>query len=165
MNLFTPLVRRPVGMSLLAAGLLWLGLWAYVRLGVAMLPQLSFPQLTVVATMPGANAQNMAATVTAPLERRLGSIPGLDQMYSYSSEGVCEINLQFHASRHTDSVARDAEAAINAAQPDLPAGLPEPPSYFKADSNAFPVLLLSLTSGSLAPERLYDLADTLVKPI
>ena len=163
MNIFAPLVRRPVGTSLLALGLMLAGLWSYLLLGVAAFPSIEFPGVAVFAQMPGASAQTMASTVVAPLERHLGRIPGVRQMSSSASEGGAQIQVLFNMDRSADKAARDVQAAINAAAPDLPTGLP-PPGYFKFDTSQIPVLLVSLTSASLPPDRLYDLTDTLLKP-
>jgi multidrug efflux pump len=163
LNIFAPLVRRPVGTSLLAIGLMLCGLWAYLLLGVAAFPSIEFPGVAVFAPMPGASAQTMAATVVAPLERHLGRIPGVRQMSSSSSDGGAQIQVIFDMDRSADKAARDVQAAINAAAPDLPTGLP-PPSYFKFDTSQIPVLLVSLTSSSLPSDQLYDLTDTLLKP-
>ncbi|GAA0247150.1 efflux RND transporter permease subunit [Rhodanobacter caeni] len=164
MNVFAPMVRRPVGTSLLAIGLMLGGLWAYLLLGVAAFPSIEFPGVVVFAQMPGASAQTMASTVVAPLERHLGRIPGVRQMYSSASEGGAQIQILFEMDRSADKAARDVQAAINAAAADLPAGMPSPPGYFKFDTSQIPVLLVSLTSTSLAPDQLYDLTDTLLKP-
>ena len=163
MNIFAPLVRRPVGTSLLALGLMLAGLWCYLLLGVAAFPSIEFPGVAVFAQMPGASAQTMATTVVAPLERQLGRIAGVQRMSSTASEGGARIQVIFNTDRNTDKAARDVQAAINAAAPDLPTGLP-PPGYFKFDTSRIPVLLVSLTSASLPPDQLYDLTDTLLKP-
>jgi multidrug efflux pump len=164
MNIFAPLIRRPAGTSLLAIGLLLAGLWAYLLLGVAALPTLEFPGVVVFAQMPGGNAQTVANTVVAPLERHLGRIPGVKQMTGVASEGSAQIQVLFNFGVNTDAAAREVQAAINAAATDLPAGLPSPPQYFKFDTSQIPVLLVSLTSTSLPPDKLYDLTDTLLKP-
>ncbi|WP_114240173.1 efflux RND transporter permease subunit [Dyella sp. C9] len=163
MNIFAPLIRRPVGTSLLALGLLLAGLFAYRLLGVAALPSLEFPGVYIVAQLPGANAQTMASTVLAPLERHLGRIPGIDDMYGNASEGSASIQVRFTFDRTADQAARDVQAAINAAQADLPV-LPSQPQYFKFDTSQFPILLVSLTSTGLPQDKLYDLTDTLLKP-
>ncbi|WP_243048395.1 efflux RND transporter permease subunit [Dyella sp. RRB7] len=163
MNIFAPLIRRPVGTSLLAVGLLLAGLFAYRLLGVAALPSLEFPGVYVTASMPGASAQTMASTVLAPLERHLGRIPGIDDMYGNASEGSASVQIRFTFDRTADQAARDVQAAINAAQADLPA-MPSPPQYFKFDTSQIPILLVSLTSTGLPPDKLYDLTDTLLKP-
>ncbi|HTV84969.1 MAG TPA: efflux RND transporter permease subunit [Dyella sp.] len=163
MNVFAPIIRRPIGTSLLAIGLSIAGFCAYLLLGVAALPSLDFPGLVVVAQYPGADAQTMAATVVAPLERQLGRIPGIQQMTSDSNAGGTQIQILFDFGRNADKAARDVQAAINAAQPDLPAGM-QPPQYFKFDTASIPVLLISLTSTGMPPDKLYDLTDTLLKP-
>jgi multidrug efflux pump len=164
MNVFAPLIRRPVGTSLLALGLTLAGIWAYLLLGVAALPSLDFPGVYVGANMPGASAQTMANTVLAPLERHLGQIPGVDEMYGNAREGSVGISVRFNFSRTADSAARDVQAAINAAAVDLPSGMPSPPQYFKFDTSQIPILFITLTSTGMPQDKLYDLADTLLKP-
>jgi multidrug efflux pump len=164
LNVFAPLVRRPVGTSLLAVGLMIAGIWAYLLLGVAAFPSIEFPGVAVFAQLPGASAQTMANTVVAPLERHLGRIPGVKMMFSSASEGSAQIQVIFTMDRSADKAARDVQAAINAAAIDLPSGMPSPPGYFKFDTSQIPVLLVSLTSTSMPPDQLYDLADTLLKP-
>jgi len=163
MNIFAALIRRPAGTSLLAIGLMLAGIWAYLLLGVAALPSLEFPGVAVFAQLPGANTQTMASTVMAPLERHLGRIPGVKQMVGNASEGGAQIQVLFNFGVNTDSAAREVQAAINDAGPDLPA-MPAPPQFFKFDTSQIPVLLISLTSTSLPPDKLYDLTDTLLQP-
>ena len=163
MNLFAPMIRRPIGTSLLAMGLAIAGLCAYFLLGVAASPSIEFPFISVAARLPGASAQTMATTVMAPLERHLGRIPGVSDMFSSAADGVTVIGLVFAFGQSTDRAARAVQAAINAATPDLPP-LPVPPSYIKANSSSIPVMLVTVTSPTLATDKLYDLADTLVKP-
>jgi len=164
MNLFAPLIRRPVGTSLLALGLALAGFCAYLLLGVAALPSLDFPGVYVAASMPGASAQTMANTVLAPLERHLGRIPGVDEMYGNANEGSAAVMVRFTFDRKVDSAARDVQAAINAAAADLPSGMPSPPQYFKFDTAQIPILFITLTSDGLPQDRLFDLTDTLLKP-
>jgi multidrug efflux pump len=168
LNIFAPLIRRPAGTSLLAIGLMLAGLWAYLLLGVAALPTLEFPGVFVAAQMPGANAQTMASTVMAPLERHLGRIPGIRMMNGQASEGSAQVMVMFDFGISTDAAAREVQAAINSAAPDLPSvgngGMPGPPQYFKFDTSQIPVLLVALTSTSLPPDKLFDLTDTLLKP-
>ncbi|AND70302.1 exodeoxyribonuclease VII [Dyella thiooxydans] len=164
MNIFAPLIRRPVGTSLLAAGLVLAGICAYLLLGVAALPSLEFPGVYVVAQQPGASAQTMANTVLAPLERHLGRIPGVDEMYGNASEGSASVMVRFTFDRSADKAARDVQAAINAAAPDLPSGMPSPPQYFKFDTSQIPILFITLTSTGLPQDKLFDLADTLLNP-
>ncbi len=164
MNFFAPFIRRPIGTSLLAAGLTLAGAIAYMLLGVAALPSIEVPAVFVQTQMPGASAQTMASTVIAPLERHLGQIPGVDQMYSNSTEGAGFVRIRFDMNRSTDAAARDVQAAINAAAADLPAGMPSPPQYFKFDTGQIPVLLVALTSKTMPPDKLYDVVDTLIRP-
>ncbi|MEW9571716.1 efflux RND transporter permease subunit [Rhodanobacter sp. Si-c] len=163
MNIFAPMIRRPVGTSLLALGLALAGFCAYLLLGVAAFPSIEFPFMAVSAQLPGASAQTMANTVVAPLERHLGRIPGVSHISSTATESGAQIFLQLDFGRSPDEMARDVQAAINAALPDLPQ-LPSPPTYFKADSSQIPILLVALTSTSLPPDKLYDLTDTLLQP-
>jgi multidrug efflux pump len=130
---------------------------------VAAFPSIELPGVVVFAQLPGASAQTMATTVVAPLERHLGRIAGVQRMSSTASEGGAQIQVIFNTGRSADKAARDVQAAINAAAPDLPTNLP-PPGYFKFDTSQIPVLLVSLTSTSLPPDQLYDLTDTLLKP-
>ncbi len=164
MNVFAPLIRRPVGTSLLAVGLMLAGIWAYLLLGVAAFPSLEFPGVSVFAQLPGASAQTMASTVVGPLERHLGRLPGVKQLASSASEGGAQITVVFDFGRSTDQAARDVQAAINAAASDLPAGMPNPPGFFKFDTSSIPILVVELTSTSLPADKLYDLTDTLLKP-
>ncbi|MEO7052332.1 MAG: efflux RND transporter permease subunit [Rhodanobacter sp.] len=164
MNVFGPMIRRPVGTSLLAIGLMIAGVWAYLLIGVAAFPSIELPGVAVAAQMPGASAQTMATTIMAPLERHIGRIPGVQLMFASASEGTAQIQVLFKYGRSTDDAARDVQAAINAASTDLPPGMPSPPEYFKFDTSNIPILLVSLTSSSLPPDRLYDLTDTLLKP-
>jgi multidrug efflux pump len=165
MNIFEPVIRRPAATSLLAIGLIIAGFCAYLVLGLAAFPSMQFPAVTVQALLPGADAQTVAATVTAPLERQFGRIPGIQQMTSDANPGGTQIQILFDTSRSADDAARDVEAAINAAIPDLPAVMAlSPPQLFKADTTQIPVLLMAMTSTSMAPDKLYDLADTLMRP-
>jgi multidrug efflux pump len=165
MNIFEPIIRRPVATSLLAIGLVIAGFCAYLLLGIASFPSLQFPAITVQAQLPGADAQTVASTVTAPLERQFGRIPGIQEMTSDANAGGTQIQILFDMSRGADQAARDVEAAINQALPDLPAVIAlNPPQYFKADTSQIPVLLMSMTSTSMPPDKLYDLADTLMRP-
>ncbi|HET8555006.1 MAG TPA: efflux RND transporter permease subunit [Rhodanobacteraceae bacterium] len=164
MNLFTPLLRRPAGLILLAAGLCLVGAISYLRLGVAPLPELEFPGMVVVANQPGASAQTMATTVAAPLERHLGSIAGVSSMQSTSSEGSTAIFILFDFGRNVDDAARDVQAAINASMKDLPSNLPGMPTYFKFNTNTIPLLLLTLTSKTETPAQLYQQANLILSP-
>ncbi len=162
MNISAPFIRRPIGTALLSIGLFLVGAVAYLQLPVASLPAVDFPSIRVGAGRPGADPAIMAATVAAPLERRLGEISGLNEMTSNSSLGQSSISLQFDLSRDVDDAARDVQAALNAAVTDLPGDLPALPTYRKANSAAFPVIILALTSATLPVTALYDAADTVI---
>ncbi len=161
MNISAPFIKRPIGISLLAIGLFFAGLVCYLRLGVAALPNLSIPVIFVQASNTGADADTMAATVTAPLERHLGQVPGIDTMRSSSSDGRSMVFLMFNTSRDIDAAAQDVQAAINAAMADLPAGI-NTPTYQKANPNDDPVIALSLTSDTQSVAELYNMADSLL---
>ena len=133
MNICEPAIRRPVGTTLLAIGLMLVGIVAYRFLPVASMPTVDFPTINVSANRPGADPEIMAATVAAPLERRLGEIPGVNEMTSRSSLGSTRINIQFDLNRSIDGAARDVQAAINAALTDLPGDLQARPSARKSN--------------------------------
>jgi multidrug efflux pump len=162
MNISGPFIRRPIGTSLLAAGVLIAGIICYALLGVAALPQMQFPVIFVQAQEAGADASTMASTVAAPLERHLGQVPGIDSMRSRSSEGSTSVFLMFRGGTDLDAAARDVQAAINAAAPDLPPGLNSPPSYQKANPNDDPVIAFALTSDTQSAADLYNTADSLL---
>ena len=162
MSFSTPFILRPIGTALLAAGLFLLGGAAYFHLPVASLPTVDFPTLRVQASRPGADPETMAATIAAPLERRLGEIAGVTELTSVSSQGSTRISIQFDLSRSIDGAARDVQAALNAAAADLPGDLPQVPTFRKYNPSASPVLILAMTSKNLAPSALYDSADTVV---
>jgi len=161
-NLSEPFIRRPVGTSLLAAALFVIGTVAYFFLPVAILPAIDFPIISISALRPGADPETMAASVAAPLERRLAGIAGLNELTSTNSLGSTQIIAQFDISRNLDSAARDVQAAINAAIPDLPLDLPMAPTYKKASQSSMPVLVLALTSDSLPTSTIFDATDTII---
>jgi multidrug efflux pump len=157
-----PFIRRPVGTTLLSIGLFLVGLVAYQFLPVASVPNVDFPSIRVQATRPGADPSVMAATVAAPLERKLGQIAGIDQITSTSSLGTTNIQLTFSIGRDIDRAARDVQAAINASLSDLPSDLPTLPRFRKFNSAAAPVFVLALTSKTLTTGAIYDVADTVI---
>ena len=161
MNISAPFIKRPIGIGLLAIGLFFAGLVCYLRLGVAALPNLTIPVIFVQASNIGADADTMASTVTAPLERHLGQVPGIDTMRSSSSDGRSMVFLMFNTSRDIDAAAQDVQAAINAAMADLPAGI-NTPTYQKANPNDDPVIALALTSETQSVAELYNMADSLL---
>ncbi|MBI3700481.1 MAG: efflux RND transporter permease subunit [Afipia sp.] len=161
-SLSEPFIRRPVGTTLLAIGLFLVGAVAYNFLPVASIPSVDFPVIFVSAQRPGADPPTMASTVAAPLERRLGEIAGVDQITSTSSLGSTNISLQFAIGRDIDKAARDVQAAINASLSDLPQDLPTLPRFRKANPAAAPVLIIALTSQTMLPSAIYDIADTVI---
>ncbi len=162
MNVSAPFIKRPVGTTLLALALFLVGAVAYVFLPVASLPAIDFPIIAVMAQRPGADPETMAASVAAPLERRLASIAGLNELTSTNSLGATSIIAQFDIDRKLDSAARDVQAAINAAIPDLPTDLPMTPIYRKASQAGVPVLVLALTSDSMPTSAVFDATDSVI---
>ncbi|AOD13475.1 efflux RND transporter permease subunit [Xanthomonas fragariae] len=161
MNISAPFIKRPIGISLLAIGLFVIGLMCYLRLGVAALPNIQIPVIFVHATQSGADASTMASTVTAPLERHLGQLPGIDHMRSSSSESSSIVFMVFQSNRNIDSAAQDVQTAVNSAQSDLPSGLGTP-MYQKANPNDDPVIAIALTSDTQSADELYNVADSLL---
>jgi hydrophobe/amphiphile efflux-1 (HAE1) family protein len=157
-----PFIARPIATILLSVGLFLAGAVAYRFMPVAALPNVEFPTIYVSASRPGADPSTMAATVAAPLERRLGEIPGVIELTSTTSLGASSISIQFDLGRKIDSAARDVQAALNAAVADLPGDLPSLPTFRKANPNGAPILILALTSDTLAPSAIYDVADTVL---
>ncbi|MGI4792800.1 MAG: efflux RND transporter permease subunit [Janthinobacterium lividum] len=162
MNFSAPFIRRPVATILLAVGILLTGIVAVRFLPVAPLPSVDIPTIVVFAGRPGADPETMAASIAAPLERRLGEIPGVSELTSTSSTGSTSIVIQFEIDRDLEGAAHDVQAAINAATTDLPADLPTRPYYRKFNPAETPVLTLSLTSDRLTTAQLYDSADTIL---
>src|SRR5690349_19425147 len=162
MNISAPFIKRPVGTSLLAAGLFTIGIVAYRFLPVAAIPRVDFPVISISATLPGADPATVASSVAAPLERRLGQISAVTEMTSISTLGGCSITLQFDLNRNVDRAARDVQAAINAAANDLPINLPSPPTYRKVNPADAPIMILAMTSDTLPSTQLYEAADEIV---
>ena len=162
MNVSYPFIVRPVGSTLLAVGLLLVGIVAYRFLPVSSMPNVELPTIRVSASRPGADPAIMAATVAAPLERQLGTIAGVTEITSSSSLGSTTITVQFDLSRSVDGAARDVQAALNASLTDLPADLPALPTFRKVNPAAAPVLIIALTSKTIPPSAIYDAADTVV---
>jgi multidrug efflux pump len=159
-NLSRLFILRPVATSLLTAAIILAGVIAYRQLPVSALPQVDYPTIQILTFYPGASPDAMASTVTAPLERQFGQLPGLTQMTSTSSDGASVITLQFDLSLALDIAEQEVQAAINAASSFLPADLPNPPVYSKVNPADAPVLTLGLTSSTLPLTAVEDLADT-----
>jgi len=162
MNISAPFIHRPVATFLLALGLLLTGLVAVRFLPVAPLPSVDIPTIVVFAGRPGADPETMAASIAAPLERRLGEIPGVTEITSTSSTGSTSIVVQFDIDRPIEGAAHDVQAAINAAYSDLPSDLPTRPYYRKFNPAEAPILTLSLTSDVLSTAQVFDAADTIL---
>jgi multidrug efflux pump len=155
-----PFILRPVATTLMMVGVLLVGFVAYRQLPVSALPQVDYPTIQIQTFYPGASPDVMASSVTAPLERQFGQIPGLNQMTSTSSFGSSIITLQFNLDLNIDIAEQEVQAAINGASNLLPQGLPNPPIYSKINPADAPILTLALTSDSLPLTKVEDLADT-----
>src|SRR5436309_10352688 len=155
-----PFILRPVATILLMVAILLAGLVAYRQLPVSALPQVDYPTIQVMTFYPGANPDVMTSSVTAPLERQFGQVPGLNQMTSTSSEGCSVITLQFALELNIDVAEQEVQAAINSSGTYLPKDLPNPPIYSKTNPADAPILTLALTSKTLPLEKVEDLADT-----
>ena len=153
-------ILRPVATSLLMVGILIAGFVAYRQLPVSALPQVDYPTIQILTFYPGASPDVMASSVTSPLERQFGQIPGLNQMTSTSSFGSSIITLQFALDLNIDVAEQEVQAAINAASNLLPRDLPNPPIYSKVNPADAPILTLALTSPTLPLSAVEDLADT-----
>ncbi|MGB6552693.1 MAG: MdtB/MuxB family multidrug efflux RND transporter permease subunit [Candidatus Binataceae bacterium] len=160
MNPSRPFILRPIATSLLMAGIMLAGMFAYKQLPVSALPEVDYPTIEVMTFYPGASPDVMASSVTAPLERQFGQVPGLNQMTSNSSFGSSVITLQFVLDLDIDVAEQEVQAAINAASTYLPANLPNPPIYSKTNPADAPILTLALTSSELPLDQVEDLADT-----
>lgn len=160
MNLSAPFIIRSIATSLLMFALLLSGFLAYRLLPVSSLPQVEYPTIQVVTFYPGASPDVVLSSITAPLERQLGQMPGLDQMTSTSSSGSSIITLQFNLDMSLDVAEQEVQASINGASNYLPAGLPNPPVYNKVNPADVPILTLSLTSTTIPLTEVEDFADT-----
>src|SRR5262245_47469172 len=160
MNCSEPFIRRPVATSLLMAGILLAGFVAYTQLPVSALPEVDYPTIQVVSFYPGASPDVMASSVTAPLERQFGQVPGLKQMTSTSSFGSSIITLQFGLDLNIDVAEQQVQAAINAGGTFLPRDMPNPPIYSKVNPADSPIITLALTSDVQPLSKVEDLADT-----
>ncbi|HUI45361.1 MAG TPA: MdtB/MuxB family multidrug efflux RND transporter permease subunit [Nitrospirota bacterium] len=160
MNISRIFIERPVATTLLMIAILLAGAVAYKQLPVSALPQVDYPTIQIRTFYPGASSDVMASSVTAPLERQFGQMPGLTQMSSASSGGSSIITLQFSLDLSLDVAEQEVQAAINAAFTYLPRDLPTPPVYSKVNPADAPILTLALTSNTLALPQVEDMADT-----
>src|SRR5216684_1292414 len=157
-------ILRPVATTLLMVGILLTGIVAYKQLPVSALPEVDYPTIQIITFYPGASPDVMASSVTAPLERQFGQVPGLQQMTSTSSDGASVITLQFNLSLNIDVAEQEVQQSINASGTYLPPDLPSPPIYSKTNPADAPILTLALTSKALALSQVEDLADTRLAP-
>jgi hydrophobe/amphiphile efflux-1 (HAE1) family protein len=164
MNISAPFIHRPIATALLMVGLLLGGLVTYRLLPVAALPNVNFPTIQVTAQLPGADPQTMASSVATPLEQQFSQIPGVTQLTSASALGFTQVTVQFDLSRDIDSAATDVLAAINAASPFLPVGIPYPPTIRKVNPADTPILVLGLTSDTLPLTTVDAYAESILVP-
>ncbi|NBB09396.1 efflux RND transporter permease subunit [Pseudomonas sp. SLFW] len=155
-------IQRPVATMLLMLAVMLAGIFAYRLLATSALPEVDYPTIQVSTLYPGASSSVLASAVTAPLERQLGQMAGLAQMYSTSSAGASVITLKFSLDLSLDVAEQEVQAAINAANSLLPSDLPNPPTYKKVNPADTAVLTLAATSDSLPLTRVQDLINTRV---
>src|SRR5438477_1854673 len=153
-------IERPVGTSLLMVAIMMVGMIAYRFLPLSALPEVDYPTIRVLTLYPGAGPEVMTSSITAPLERQFGQMPGLNQMSSTSSGGASSMTLQFDLKLSIDIAEQQVQAAINAAGNLLPADLPAPPIYAKVNPADAPILTLAVTSKTMALTELEDLSET-----
>jgi HAE1 family hydrophobic/amphiphilic exporter-1 len=159
MNLSETCIRRPVLTTLITAAIIVLGIFAYRLLSVAALPAVDFPTISITATLPGASAETMAASVAAPIERQLSTIAGITSLTSSSSLGITSITIQFDLNRNIDAAALDVQTALTIAQRRLPIEMTIPPSFRKVNPADFPVLFVSLGSATLPLSAVNEYGD------
>ena len=162
MSLSSPFIERPVATTLLSLSVVMVGALGFMLLPVSPLPQVDFPAIFVSASLPGASPETMASSVAAPLERALGTIAGVNEINSQSSQGSTRVFIQFDLGKNIDGAAREVQAAINASRSLLPSALPGMPQYRKINPSQAPIMLLALTSKTSTTSQLYDLASTVL---
>ena len=158
----TIFIRRPITTFMMMAGLLIVGIAAYLKLPIASLPTVNVATMLVTAALSGADPQTEAFAVTNPLETQFGQIPGLTTMTSASANSYAEITLSFGFNRTVEAAAQDVQAAINAAAAFLPAQLAQPPAYRKTNPADVPVLILALTSDTLPLTTVSDYGQNIL---
>jgi multidrug efflux pump len=162
MSISAPFISRPVATTLLTAAIALGGALGYRLLPVSPLPEVDFPVIQVSGTLPGASPETMASSVATPLERQFGRIAGLNEMTSTSYLGTTSVTMQFDLNRNVDAAARDVQAAINAARGQLPANLPNNPTWKKVNPADAPVMIVSLTSETQTQGQMYDAASSIL---
>lgn len=163
MNIAKPFIQRPVATILLTISLLLAGILGYGLLPVSDLPNMDLPVILVQAQQAGGTPEEIASSVAAPLERRLGQIPGTNEMTSQSTQNQTRIVLQFDLSKDINDAARDVEAALQAARADLPTSMRSNPTYYKINPSTSPIMILSMTSPSKTMPELYDYATNILQ--
>src|SRR6202167_2687979 len=163
MSFSEPFIKNSVGTTLLTIAISLAGIVAFRSLPVAPLPAVDFPTIQVSAQLPGASPETMASSVATPLERQFGHIASLTELTSSSTLGQTTIVLQFDLNRNIDAAGRDVQAAINAANSNLPTDLPAKPTYKKVNPADPPIMILALTSDIKKPGELYDAADSILQ--
>ena len=158
MNISEPFIRRPVMTMVVAVAAIVFGVAAYQLLPVAALPNVDYPVITITAGFPGMDPQTMAANVASPLEQQLMQIQGLDLMTSQNTQGETQIILQFSLKKNITQACADVQSAITRAQPNLPTNMPTPPQYQVTNPNAFPFMVVAVTSTVMTESALYDVA-------
>ena len=153
-------IERPVGTSLFMVAIMMVGMIAYRFLPLSALPEVDYPTIRVLTLYPGASPEVMNSSITSPLERQFGQMPGLNQMSSTSSAGASSITLQFDLKLTLDVAEQQVQAAINASGNLLPADLPAPPIYAKVNPADAPIMTLAVTSKTMPLTRVHDLVDT-----
>ncbi len=162
MSLSSPFIRRPVSTTLLNLSIVLAGAVAFTMLAVSPLPQVDFPAIMVMANLPGASPETMASSVATPLERALGTIAGVNEITSGSSQGSTRIFVQFDLGKDINVAAREVQAGINASRSLLPSALPGMPSYRKMNPSQAPIMILALTSRTRTTSEIYDIASTVL---
>src|SRR6202140_4742345 len=161
-NISKRFVERPVATALLTLGVVLVGIVAYLLLPISSLPQVDFPTIAVQASLPGADAETMAATVASPLEQQFANIPGVTQMTSTSTLGMSNLTLQFDLNRNIDGAAQDVQTAINAASGLLPKTMPNPPTYHKVNPAQSTAISIVMQSDTIPLPKVMDDATNLV---
>src|SRR4051795_2541677 len=162
MNLSETCIRRPVLTTLITAAIIVLGIFAYRLLSVAALPAVDFPTISITATLPGASAETMAASVASPIERQLSTIAGITSLTSSSSLGTSSITIQFDLNRNIDGAALDVQTALSIAARRLPVEMTTPPFFRKVNPGDFPVLFISLNSATLPMSTVDEYGQTVL---
>ena len=163
MNISALFIQRPVATSLLAVGIVLAGVMSFFLLPVSSLPQIEFPTILVQASLPGSSPKDMASSVAIPLESSLSRIAGITDMTSSSTMGSTKIILQFDLNRNIDGAARDVQAALNSAMPNLPSNMPTNPIYFKVNPADSPIMVLAISSDNYKVEDMYNVASTVLQ--